>query len=1199
MKRIVLILLLLSLSVFAGRVPVRTDRIARDSTALHFLPELNIGDVNISGDLFASNLTIGDANFTGDVNIAGTLTLPALTAIRLMATNSSKHVVSSDLFAWIAVVSNELDIIDDGDGTVTLGIVNPLIVGKGGSGAATFTDGGILLGSGTGPFTALGQATNGQLPIGSSGVDSVLATLTGTTDHIVITNAAGSITIDLGANTQTLLDSFNGTFLETIDFTIAEAGGTVTGSLEQDGGGDLTQRFSDGYTTLDCTGPVCTIDLTAFVGTDAVPKEVFVYILQSGKTTLVASNSDWPATEHIKIANLLLKSAVTTGTDSGALINRNWNDHAQDSINIGHVTNIGERLRWEPAAYKSGTALTIKDSAGNDLPTGNSSTAIELVVSEGKVFQLHEHTFPAADMFTGDDAHIVNQATDEGGAYSTTTDLVTDITVYDDGTASGTAIGINKYFNLVIWGVQNRTGEISHLMINIPTGQYTSSSNAQADVDASSVYNIPAAFRGTGFLIARITMRRIAGAQWTYIAQEDLRGLVPSASAGVAVSATDHALLANLIAPADDHTQYILHSLSTVGSDFLVGSGANTYVKKTLAETGAILEADIDHGNIQGLSDGSDHSFIDQSVVIAASPTFTDLTISAPVNIYGLSHDSFTDFVSAEHEDHTTWAGSSSITTLGTIATGVWEATDIAVLHGGTGASTLADLITLTTHTTGNYIATITDGLAIDGGVSSEGGTPTISFDPTELLGSRTWGDGSTDTIVWTWDRATGADPTITFNNGSLALPALTLVTDLAIAEGGTGQSTAQLAINALSAVGAATNEHVLTKDTGTSNAIWKVLPASGPHTHDGDTLQLDGVNSDGGAFPFATTGAVTFTQNLIIPDNGDLGSVTDPDAIMISAVGDVTLNDGNIFVAADNARLRVNGTGTSTTGGQHAIRGDITVSPSASSVRTYSGIRGFASSSSSNLTAGSSINGLIGGIIWTGAGTLPAGAGFTFASAMNAGTVTEYSGIKIIDMNKLGGTLTTDYGIQIAAITAGATNYAIYTNAGLVRFGGAVEAATTFESTGIATLADGSLLKTSAAPTTDAMIANKKYVDDRGYVDRGDPAAVDYVVGDLTTNDGAWHDLDLGAAPANVPTGVKAVVLRVKLSDDAAGSLISFRKKGNSNDVATHVVRSQVIGVVTDGSHVVSCDSNQELQYLTTNTTFTIIDIVVTGWFF
>ena len=38
----------------------------------------------------------------------------------------------------------------------------------------------------------------------------------------------------------------------------------------------------------------------------------------------------------------------------------------------------------------------------------------------------------------------------------------------------------------------------------------------------------------------------------------------------------------------------------------------------------------------------------------------------------------------------TTYAGQTSITTLGTIGTGVWEATDVAVLHGGTGASDAA-----------------------------------------------------------------------------------------------------------------------------------------------------------------------------------------------------------------------------------------------------------------------------------------------------------------------------------------------------------------------------------------------------------------------------------------------------------------------------------------------------------------------------
>lgn len=85
---------------------------------------------------------------------------------------------------------------------------------------------------------------------------------------------------------------------------------------------------------------------------------------------------------------------------------------------------------------------------------------------------------------------------------------------------------------------------------------------------------------------------------------------------------------------------------------------------------------------------------------------------------------------------------------------------------------------------------TATEGLAIDLSSAGAGTDFTIAFDPTELLGSQTWGDGSTDTIVWTFNRATGTDPTITFNSGSIGLQALTLTTDLAVTEGGTGAST-------------------------------------------------------------------------------------------------------------------------------------------------------------------------------------------------------------------------------------------------------------------------------------------------------------------------------------------------------------------------------------------------------------------------
>jgi len=45
--------------------------------------------------------------------------------------------------------------------------------------------------------------------------------------------------------------------------------------------------------------------------------------------------------------------------------------------------------------------------------------------------------------------------------------------------------------------------------------------------------------------------------------------------------------------------------------------------------------------------------WFDQAVKQASSPTFDDLTLSNPSNIYALSHDSFSGFVANEHIDHT------------------------------------------------------------------------------------------------------------------------------------------------------------------------------------------------------------------------------------------------------------------------------------------------------------------------------------------------------------------------------------------------------------------------------------------------------------------------------------------------------------------------------------------------------------------
>jgi len=131
-------------------------------------------------------------------------TVQDLTATRLVGSDGDKKLTSiTDLTTWIAGTANEINITDDGDGTITIGIVDPLIVGKGGTGLTTLTDHSILLGSGTGAVTPLGVATNGQLPIGSTGADPVLAELTGTANQVTVTSGAGSITLSLPQDIHT------------------------------------------------------------------------------------------------------------------------------------------------------------------------------------------------------------------------------------------------------------------------------------------------------------------------------------------------------------------------------------------------------------------------------------------------------------------------------------------------------------------------------------------------------------------------------------------------------------------------------------------------------------------------------------------------------------------------------------------------------------------------------------------------------------------------------------------------------------------------------------------------------------------------------------------------------------------------------------------------------------------------------------
>jgi len=93
-----------------------------------------------------------------------------------------------------------------------------------------------------------------------------------------------------------------------------------------------------------------------------------------------------------------------------------------------------------------------------------------------------------------------------------------------------------------------------------------------------------------------------------------------------------------------------------------------------------------------------------------------------------------------------TYVGQSSITTLGTVATGTWEATDVGVAHGGTGASTAANARANLAETNPTGLTTSTPVLARVSAQTVTGGSTTFNIE--HNFGTR-------DVIVQVFDMTT------------------------------------------------------------------------------------------------------------------------------------------------------------------------------------------------------------------------------------------------------------------------------------------------------------------------------------------------------------------------------------------------------------------------------------------------------------
>ena len=182
----------------------------------HYLPLADGTAANyklLIQDLFPAMNTLGTTSESffvsvtnkNTLNFKGIKSLDNLLTVTTASNNITLQVNPANIN--LALCNNATSLFVTGPVSLTSGISGTLPVANGGTGLATLTSNSLFVGNGTSALTALGVATNGQIPIGRTGLSPVLATLTAGT-NVTVTNTSGAITI--AASLTTLTQDLNG-----------------------------------------------------------------------------------------------------------------------------------------------------------------------------------------------------------------------------------------------------------------------------------------------------------------------------------------------------------------------------------------------------------------------------------------------------------------------------------------------------------------------------------------------------------------------------------------------------------------------------------------------------------------------------------------------------------------------------------------------------------------------------------------------------------------------------------------------------------------------------------------------------------------------------------------------------------------------------------------------------------------------------
>lgn len=387
------------------------------------------GNINVLGDTTTINITGNPgtntltANVTGGTNgqllIAATAGNPAWASLAsadssiVFTAGANTLDLSVNAAASGAVVdfvpdSGTSPVVPDGTGTITLTggttgltfvgglnsltLSSTLIVANGGTGATTLTDGGILLGSGVGAVTVTAQPTNGQLLIGSTGVDPVLATLASADSSVTISNGAGTIDLSVnaaaaGAVVDFIPDSGTSPVVPDGTGTVTITGGT-TGLTFVGGLNSLTQSGTlvvgnggTGATSLT-DGGILLGSGTGAVTVTAQPTNGQLLIGSTGVdpvlATLASADASVTITNGAGTIDLSVVPGVTWSVETGAsvagAVNRGYiaNRAGLVTITLPDTAAVGSIIRV--TGINTAVGWRIAQNAGETIYFGTSAT---------------------------------------------------------------------------------------------------------------------------------------------------------------------------------------------------------------------------------------------------------------------------------------------------------------------------------------------------------------------------------------------------------------------------------------------------------------------------------------------------------------------------------------------------------------------------------------------------------------------------------------------------------------------------------------------------------------------------------------------------------------------------------------------------------------------------------------------------------